>query len=106
MGDGLTFTPTDRAGRSNSKKTLISGDLPHAAALLARLRTCPGLAPIAIALRADPHFFNCDFCFDSEGGIQETKGKIVAQIGTPLYSGSGAPPRAESKKILKNIAKA
>src|SRR5210317_1854898 len=106
MGDGLTLTPTDRTGRSNGKKALIPGDLSHAAALLARLRTCSGFAPITVALRADSHLFHGDLCFGSKSSLHKTKGEIVAQISAPLCSGSGAPSSAESEKVLKNIAKA
>jgi hypothetical protein len=106
VGDGLTLTPADRAGRANGKKALIPGDLSHPAALPAGLRTCPGLTPIAVALRADAHLFHGNLFFGSEGGFHKTKGEIVAQIGTSLCSGSGAPSRAKSEKVLKNIAKA
>jgi hypothetical protein len=104
VGYGLAFTPANRTGRSYRKKTLVSGNLPHTTALPAGLRACPRFASIPIACGASFPFFNFDLGFCPEGGFHKAEGEIIAQVGSPLCSGSGTSPAPEAQKILEYIS--
>ena len=104
VGYGLAFAPANRTGRSYGEKSLISGDLPHTAALPAGLRAGSRFASISIAFRANFHFFSFNFGFSPKSGLHKAEVEIIAQVSSPPGSGPRTPPTPESEKILEYIA--